>query len=153
MNLRITLALAAVAAAIGSLSGGMRAAEPSQEDVAAMQGTWAIESFTLDGNPIAPEQLNAWRRIVEDNHVTWKDGDQTMVELDIKFDPGREPMTLDSTIATGEAKGQTLLAIYELITDDELRVCFAYPGKPRPTEYSSGPGTGQSLYTAKRVRP
>ena len=151
MKLHIVLALAAGVAMIGALSGGIRAAEPSQKDIEAMQGVWTIESFTLDGNKVSGEQLKNWRRIVERNHATWKNGAATMVELDIKFDPSQEPMTLDSMIATGDSKGQTFLAIYEL-NGDELRVCFASTGKPRPTEYSSKPGSGQSLYTARRVK-
>ena len=151
MKLHITLALAAGAAMIGALSGGIRATEPNQKDIEAMQGVWTIESFTVDGNKISPEQLKNWRRIVEGNHVTWKNGPATIAELDIKFDRTKKPMTLDSTIATGDNKGETLLAIYEL-NGDELRVCFASPGKPRPTEYSSKPGSGQSLYTARRVK-
>jgi uncharacterized protein (TIGR03067 family) len=151
MKLSITLAIAAGAAMIGALSGGIRAAEPNQKDIEAMQGVWTIESFTLDGNKISPEQLKNWRRIVEGNHVMWKNGPATIAELDIKFDRTKKPMTLDSTIATGDNKGETLLAIFEL-NGDELHVCFTSPGNPRPTEYSSKPGSGQSLYTARRVK-
>jgi uncharacterized protein (TIGR03067 family) len=153
MKLSFPLALAAGALAIGLLSGGIRAAGPSQRDIAAMQGVWTVESLTLDGHAVSPEQLKSWRRIVEPNsHVTWKNGTETIMELDMKFDASQKPMTLDSTIATGDSRGQTLLAIYELI-NDELRVCFASPGKSRPREYSSALGSGQSLYTAKRVKP
>ncbi len=153
MRLSTTLTLAAGAAAIGILSSGILGAEPirKDKDSEAMQGTWTIESLTLDGNKLPPEQLKNWRRIVERSHATWKNGTETMIELDIKFDPSQKPMTLDSKIATGEDKGKTLLAIYEL-KDDKLRVCFANLGKPRPTEFSSNPGSGQSLYTAKRVK-
>jgi uncharacterized protein (TIGR03067 family) len=148
MKLANTLLLIAAAA---NFSASIRAAEPSQKDIEAMQGAWAIESFTLDGNKLELEQLKSWQRIVENNHVVWKNGTEIMVELDIKFDPSQKPMTLDSTIATGDAKGQTALAIYEL-KDDELRVCFAFPDKPRPKEFSSTAGSGQSLYTAKRAK-
>jgi uncharacterized protein (TIGR03067 family) len=116
-----------------------------------MQGDWAIEAFTLEGNSIDREQLKNWRRIVKANHVTWKIGDDPVIELDITFDSTKKPMTLNSTIATGEQKGHVLLAIYEL-KDDELRVCFANPDKPRPAEFSSKKGSGQSLYLAKRVK-
>jgi uncharacterized protein (TIGR03067 family) len=130
----------------------LRADEVEERDTAAMQGTWAIESFTFDGNLMAPEQFKNWRRIVQNNHVTWKNGDETLLELEIKIYPAAQPKTLDSTFAAGDSKGQTLLAIYEL-KGDELRVCFANPGKPRPTEFTSTSGSGQSLYVAKRVKP
>jgi uncharacterized protein (TIGR03067 family) len=150
MNQLKTIAIAACAA-LGILATGLRAAEPTAEETQAMQGTWTIESFTLNGNKIDPEQLRNWRRIVAGSHVTWTNNGQTLVETDIQFDPCHKPPTLDSTIATGDAKGKVLLAIYEL-QDDVLRVCLAEPDKPRPTEFSSTPGSGQSTFTARRVK-
>jgi uncharacterized protein (TIGR03067 family) len=148
----IPMAIAASFAAVGLSAGLNRAKEPTREDhTAAMQGVWAIEAFTLDGNTIPPKDMKQWRRIVKGNHVTWKNRDATMIELDINFDPTQMPMTLDSTIATGKDKGQTLLAIYEL-KGDKLRVCFAHPGKSRPKEFSSAPGSEQSLYVARRLK-
>ena len=61
-----------------------------------------------------------------------------MVELDIKFDPSQKPMTLDSTIVTGDTKGETLLAIYEL-QGDELRVCLPAPASPDPWGFPANP--------------
>ena len=154
MRNRIFLALVAFATLICISAPAVLAAEPSVKDqhAAAMQGVWSIEAFSLEGNAIDSEQFKSWRRIVKNNHVTWKNGDDTMIELDIAFDHSKKPMTLDSTIAKGESKGQVLLAIYEL-KGDTLRVCFGNPDKPRPTDFSSKSGSGQSLYTAKRVKP
>jgi uncharacterized protein (TIGR03067 family) len=143
------LSLLAIAAAL--VASAATAAEPQQEATDAMQGTWTIESFTLNGNEIDPAQLKSWRRTVDKNHVVWRRGDDTLVELDIKFDATQTPHTLDSTIAIGEGKGQVLLAIYEL-KDDQLKVCFANPGGSRPKEFSSKPDSGQSVYVAKRVK-
>jgi uncharacterized protein (TIGR03067 family) len=150
---------AALAAALGlwalgylGSSTGLRAAEPGEEEAEALQGTWKIESFTLDGLLLGTEQIKNWKRTVTDRHVVWQNGAQTILETDFKFDAKQNPKTLDSTVTTGDAKGQTMLAIYEL-NDGVLRVCFAHPGKPRPTEFSSTPGSGRSLFTAKRVEP
>ncbi|RIK83284.1 MAG: hypothetical protein DCC68_03930 [Planctomycetota bacterium] len=142
---------ALLAVALALFASFVRADEPQKEARDAMQGTWTIESFTLNGNEVDPGQLKNWRRIVERNHVTWKNGDQTMIELEIKFDPSQAPHTLDSTIKTGESSGHTLLAIYEF-KDDKLTVCFANPGDARPKEFSSKPESGQSLYVARRVK-
>jgi uncharacterized protein (TIGR03067 family) len=148
----ISMAIAASIAAIDPSAGLTLANNLAQEDhLAAMQGVWEIEAFTINGNPIRPEDMKDWRRIVQGNHVTWKNGDAPMIELVIKFDPTQMPMTLDSTIVTGEAKGQTLLAIYEL-NGDKLRVCFAHPDRPRPKEFSSDSGSEQSLYVARRLK-
>jgi len=154
MRTFMLLMIAAAAAAGGVASESVAADEkPRQKDeqVAAMQGVWAIKAFTIDGNAISPDQLKNWRRIVKKNHVTWKNGDDAMIELDITFDPTQKPMTLDSTIATGESKGQVLRAIYEFKVD-ELRVCFADAENARPKDFSSTSGNGQSLFVARRVK-
>jgi uncharacterized protein (TIGR03067 family) len=101
---------------------------------------------------VPQETIQKWRRIVVGDRVTWKQNEDIMVELRIKFDPTAKPMTIDSTIESGDAKGQTMLAIYEL-NGDELRVCFTPPDKTRPTKFSAAQGTGQLLYTAKRLKP
>ena len=146
---RLCFALAFIAAglAIAAFAG-----EPTQKDIEAMQGTWTIESFTSDGQDVPQETIQRWRRIVAGDRVTWKQNEDILVELRIKFDPAKKPMTLDSTIDSGDAKGQTLLAIYEL-NGDELRVCFTAPDQSRPTEFSAAQGSGQLMYTAKRVKP
>ena len=123
---------------------------PTPEETAAMQGTWKIESLIGDGEPVPADTIRNWRRIVKNDRVTWKRGGETLVELSIVYNPRAKPMTLVSTIESGQDKGQTLLAIYEL-HGDELRVCFAPPGKPRPKEFSSTPGSGVLMYTARRL--
>ncbi len=123
---------------------------PTPDETAAMQGTWKIESFINNGETLSNDTFSSWRRIVKDDRVIWKRGDEVLVELAIKYNPRAKPMTLDSTIQTGEGKGQTLLAIYEL-NDGELRVCAAPPGKPRPRDFSSTPGSDQLFYSARRI--
>ena len=49
----------------------------------------------------------------------------------------------------GPAKGKPMLGIYQ-IDDKVYKVCFALPGKPRPTEFSSTPGSGYILQSWQR---
>jgi uncharacterized protein (TIGR03067 family) len=134
------------------LAATSRAEDAADKALAAQQGTWTILSFTSDGNDLPLSQIVTWQRIVKGTHVAWKDGDQAMVELDIKIDPTQSPVALDSTIATGDAKGQTLRAIYAF-EDNILRVCFSPPGEPRPTQFTAAKDSGQLMYTAKRLSP
>jgi len=146
MKASLTLALLLVS----GMALGTQADEPMPPALGEMQGTWTMLSFTVDGNDVGADVLVTWQRIVRDKHVVWKDGDRTFIELDIQIDPTKAPKTLDSTVATGEEKGQTLLAIYEL-KDDVLRVCFAMPGDPRPTEFSAIAGSGRGMYRCQRL--
>jgi uncharacterized protein (TIGR03067 family) len=144
----------AVIVLVAGLAAAARADEPASETAKkamdAMQGTWAVLSLSSNGEDVPPETIATWQRIVKDTHVVWKDRGDTLLETDIKIDPSKLPMTLDSTIASGDAKGQTMLAIYEL-ADDVLRVCFAPPGEPRPTAFGAASGSGLLMFTAKRL--
>lgn len=124
--------------------------EPTPKALDAIQGTWTVLSFTSNGDEVPPSTIVAWQRIVKGTHVVWKDGDKVFLETDIAIDSSPTPMTLDSTIATGDAKGQTMLAIYEL-KDDFLRVCFAPPASVRPTIFSAAKDSGLLMFTAKRL--
>ncbi|MGD9724155.1 MAG: TIGR03067 domain-containing protein [Pirellulales bacterium] len=131
---------------------GLCAAEPANPALDAMQGTWTVLTFTSNGEEVPASTIVAWKRTVTGKHVVWKDGDLVLVETDFEIDPSKSPMTLDSTIATGDAKGQTMLAIYEF-KDDVLRVCFAPPGEPRPVVFSAAAGTDALMYTCQRLKP
>ena len=65
------------------------------------------------------------------------------------IDPSQEPMSIDLTYTEGDPKGTKSLGIYQ-IEGDLLTICRAAPGKDRPTEFSSKPGSGHTLMTYKR---
>jgi uncharacterized protein (TIGR03067 family) len=147
MNARVAVVLLIVGASVT-----LRAGEPDQQALDPMQGSWTLLTFVSNGDEVAAGTIVTWKRTVTGKHVVWYDGDAVMVETDFEIDPRKTPMTLDSTIATGDAKGQTMLAIYEL-KDDVLRVCFAPPGEPRPAVFSAAQGTGALMFTCKRFKP
>jgi uncharacterized protein (TIGR03067 family) len=69
-----------------------------------------------------------------------------------QIDPTSKPKNLDFLIATGPDKGKTCLGIYE-IKENCRKLCYASPGKDRPTEFSSKPGSGHTLVIFKREKP
>jgi uncharacterized protein (TIGR03067 family) len=52
-----------------------------------------------------------------------------------RIDPAKRPKAIDLTPTEGEHKGQTARGIYE-VEGDTLKICFAEPDKPRPTEFT-----------------
>ena len=42
-------------------------------------------------------------------------------------------------------------AIYEFVGEDRYRICFAPPGKYRPTGFATRPGSGHLLHVWKRA--
>jgi len=66
------------------------------------------------------------------------------------FDPTKSPKTIDFTIKEGDGKGNLHLGIYEL-GENTRNLCFAPPGKERPTEFTSKPGSQHILVAFERV--
>jgi uncharacterized protein (TIGR03067 family) len=91
--------------------------------------------------------------VVNGSDGTWtlRSDDKEMNKGTSTIDPRKKPKTIDFTITEGEGKGNEHLGIYEL-GEKTRKLCFASPGKERPTEFSSAPGSGQILVTFEREK-
>jgi uncharacterized protein (TIGR03067 family) len=67
------------------------------------------------------------------------------------IDPMKKPKTIDFVATEGEGKGRECKGIYEL-GEKTRKMCFAPPGKERPTEFSSMPGSEHILVTFEREK-
>ena len=129
--------------------------EPAQDEVSAelkeLRGTWQLVEEIDDGKPMPAEEAKK-SKLTFDGTGKWK------VEIDGKIigegtaliNPTRKPKTIDYTFTQGEAAGASFLAIYEL-TGDVFRHCGVMKGT-RPSEFSSKPGSGQTLTTFRREK-
>ncbi len=115
-------------------------------------GKWFIESVTRDGK--AATALKG--AIREHKSGTYK----ITPEKDSKaqpsggtytFDTTKTPITIDMKAKGGTYDGKTLLGIVKL-DGDTLTICFAEPGKDRPTKFESTPGSGLVLAVHKRAK-
>jgi uncharacterized protein (TIGR03067 family) len=116
------------------------------------EGTWRVTSLQADGNQSREEDAQkitvkngadgTWAIIVDDKEVA---------KGTSKIDPTKKPKTIDFTIEEGNNVGQTYLGIYE-IDKDTRRLCYAVPGKDRPTEFSAQAGSGLTLVSFKREK-
>jgi uncharacterized protein (TIGR03067 family) len=116
-----------------------------------LAGTWQSISYALDGKKTSDEDL-AKIKLTFDSELqaTSARDDQPFIAAASQIDPTAEPMTIDFTYTLGDLKGKTALGIYK-IEDDVLTICRSGPGKPRPTEFRSTPGSGLTLMSYKRV--
>jgi uncharacterized protein (TIGR03067 family) len=127
--------------------------EAVMKDLGALKGTWTVVSADRDGKKLSDEQVKGVRfTIGENGKALVKKGEQVLFEGTIKIDPTKTPRTEDATqTSEGENKGKTTLSIYE-IEGDALKICSAEPGKDRPAEFSSKPGSGRFLRVFKREK-
>jgi uncharacterized protein (TIGR03067 family) len=128
-----------------------------QDELAKLRGTWLTVSLVNNGEILVDDKTKlksgSATTLVYDAD-TWKVqvGDRTVAKGKFKVDTAKMPKEIDVFDESGETNERTKLGIYE-IRGGSYRFCLAPAGKPRPTEFSSKPGSGHSLGVSRRARP
>jgi|GraSoiStandDraft_55_1057291.scaffolds.fasta_scaffold465452_2 uncharacterized protein (TIGR03067 family) len=136
----------------GVLTVGCTGKQDVSAELKNLEGTWELISLTKDGQQVPAAVLKSTQVVIKGDKYWIKFGNEVKQEGTITIDPTRKPKTIDDIAATGTNKGKKSLGIYEL-EGDTLKTCFADPGKERPTEFTSKPGSGFELATQKRKKP
>jgi len=150
---RQTVVVAMLLVATGALAwAGDDKEEAIKKDRQRYEGTWRVVTLVVDGNP--SNEADARRMsVVNGPDGTWSirlDG-REISKGTSTIDPTQTPKTLDFTPTEGESKGALHLGIYEL-GEDSRKLCFAPPGRSRPTEFASRPGSQYILVTFSREK-
>jgi uncharacterized protein (TIGR03067 family) len=136
-------------------AGVLTAADAKQEakqEIEKLQGTWLLVSGERDGKKFTEDEVKGAKLIVKGNTWSIPGSDVgTGQEGTFTVDPTKKPKQTDSTTGGGPDKGKTWKGIYELKGDTQ-KVCLAPPGKDRPKEFSSEPGSGHLLQVWKREK-
>ena len=123
------------------------------DDMKKAEGTWTLVSGEVDGTPL-PEQdvKNAKLTIVGDAYTV--DLGANGVKKGIqKLDSTKTPKQIDAKDSAGPTVGENH-GIYEFTADGDFRVCFAAPGKDRPTAFVTKPHQSPSATrTPPSARP
>lgn len=144
----ILVTIASLVLAAGVLTAGDE--DAIKKDRKLMAGTWRVLSIERDGKKTTAEQLEKTRSIinVDGSAMVQREG-KTIIKGNFKIDPTKKPKQSEATYTEGELKGKTVLGIYE-VDGENMRICYALPGKDRPTEFSSKEGSGHVLLIYKR---
>ena len=129
---------------------------PEQGDLDKLQGTWLTVSLVNDGKTLVdsknpPKEGPVTKLAYAGNKWLIKVGDRTVAEGIFKIDPTKTPKEIDILDGSGKVNEQTKLGIYEL-DGETYKFCLAPASKPRPTEFTSKPGSGHSLGLSLHVR-
>ena len=73
-------------------------------------------------------------------------------EFTCLLDPTKKPKTIDMKVTKGPDRGKTNSGIY-LLDGDNLKTCFAYAKKGRPSEFATKANSDLALIVLKRARP
>src|SRR5262245_30371131 len=123
--------LLAVAALYFGLSAVAADEKAEKVELEKFTGTWKGASVVQDGKEMPKAEAEAVKLVVAGEKYTLKIGDQD-IEGTHNLDPTKKPKQIEAVRTKGPNKGEKMLGIYEL-EGDTFKVCFAAPGKDRPT--------------------
>lgn len=124
--------------------------EAIKKDRKKIEGTWRIVALEVNGNK-AEEQDARKLTVVNGSDGTWSlrsEGKEISKGTTV-IDPTQQRKAIDITPNDGGGKDNLYLGIYEL-GDKTRKLCFAPPGKPRPTEFASASGSDHIVVIFER---
>ena len=113
-----------------------------------LQGEWLPVSLVTNGVPLQPAFLAYGSRTQTGNETKVVFGGQTMVHALMRLDESASPIAVDY-LNIGKGPHVVSFGILDW-SGGEMRVCMAKAGEPRPSDFSSGPGSGRTLSTWRR---
>lgn len=116
-----------------------------------LDGIWQLVSHEIGGQK-QDLQNNTIQTTVKDGKYSVQVGDKVVETGSFRIDPTTKPKSIDALPDSGDRKGKTLVAVYD-VAGDELRMCVAQDGGTRPQELASKQGTTNVLNTYKRQPP
>lgn len=127
------------------------ASDEPLEDMRRMTGTW--DSFLLEagGKALSEQERDGFKMklVIRGNSYAFFMEEKQFISGRVVLDPSRKPHTIDAIPSDGPHRGKTQPGIYKFEGDDLVFV-FAEPGKRRPTEFKTRPGTLEMLILYKR---
>jgi uncharacterized protein (TIGR03067 family) len=144
-NYPMRISIVSATALFGLCAASMVIAQDDAEkkDLKKFEGTWNLVSGERDGKKVSEDEAKGTVITIKDGSFVFPDLSKiaTSQKGPIKLDPTKNPKWIESTSSKDGSKS---LGIYEF-TGNGYRVCFAPPGKDRPKEFSSKPGSGHNL--------
>ena len=112
---------------------------------------WAMIYGGRDGAMFPEGFIESGKRSQIADLVTVSVSGQVILKATISVDASTKPNLMNYSITAGPNKGKQQHGIYE-IYGNMLGVCFANPGKDRPTQFTTMEGDERTFTVWKRVR-
>lgn len=109
----------------------------------AMQGAWIVESLTDSGSEVKVLEGDKFE-FTKDKLRVHEPREKAIIEFSVKLDDTESPKQIDLSLGDLDSLG-----IYEF-RGSKLVICFAQPGKARPSEFQSKRGDNRRLVTLFR---
>jgi uncharacterized protein (TIGR03067 family) len=117
-----------------------------RQGLAELQGKWVIQ--TVERSSKIDDSFTGAVRMIDGDQYTLARRAAPAIHGTLSVDARKQ--TFDMKPRDGDYQGRDLLGIYQL-DGDSLHICFAEPGRPRPTDFTSKPGSGHIVVLQKRA--
>jgi uncharacterized protein (TIGR03067 family) len=136
-------------------SGSTTQSAAAQRDYERLSGTWQLTRGVVNGKPVSASV--ARNTILATDHNTFRfpkaSGVGTHPAGTFTVNPATSPKQVDSIAEGGPLAGQLTRGIYEILDANHKRACWGPPAGPRPTGFTSPPGSGRILQYWKKIGP
>jgi len=137
---------------VAGLVGCQSATEEKQSaenDMQKAAGTWTLVSGEQDGAPLPEDVVKNSKLTIVGDAYTVQLGDLGVKKGTQTLDAAKSPKHIDAQDAEGPTFGLNH-GIYEFTANGDFRVCFAAPGKDRPTEFATKAGSGHFMHVWRK---
>lgn len=119
------------------------------EQLRALEGTWAFERLEVDGIPMPAAALSASRLLIDGDRFRTESPEATYEGI-FNINVEAQPHEIDIEFVAGPEAGNWNYGIFRL-DGDQVEFCLDLNGRPRPTQFSTSPGSGHAYETLKRT--
>ena len=137
------------------IAGTISQSPAAQRDYQLLTGTWQLTRGVVNGKPVPVNVARDTILITDRNTFRFpkQSGIGTHPAGQFTVDPNTRPKQVDSIAEGGPNAGQLTRGIYEIIDPTHKRACWGPTGGPRPTEFTSTPGSHRILQYWKKIGP
>jgi uncharacterized protein (TIGR03067 family) len=125
--------------------------DASKKDLEKMQGDWAAVAMVVNGQVVPDDDAQALFRTVKGNGYTVFRFSTERGKGTFTVDATKKPRAIDFQPMGPKGKVPPMLGIYEF-DGARLKMCYAPPGKDRPTTFDAKEGSGHTCTTWMREK-
>jgi uncharacterized protein (TIGR03067 family) len=137
--------------AMPSRAGDGPTAQAVQRELQLLQGAWDQVAAEYGKKKITFPEGKQVQLTIHGDRYSRAAGGQVLSEGTVHVYPGKTPKAIDLIEAGKPGESRSGPGIYE-VKGDELRMCVAVPGRPRPTTFAADEGARQAIITFRRVK-
>jgi uncharacterized protein (TIGR03067 family) len=109
-----------------------------------LQGEWSAVKLVRDGMSLPAMMLECGSRSMSGHAVKVAFAGQVAVDALMRLAEGTDPIHVEYQDRSAGCAGPVQLGILRWDGDDAV-FCMAAPGRPRPEDFTSDPGSGRTL--------